>query len=109
MNKNADQKPAGLSKGIATGLKLWLYFLIGFLLVRYSIRLSIVMSLFAGIAGGLINEWWQTEDPHADEDIEVTPQKKLIETAQLRSEDQLKKRQKYNTARRRRRSFNKPD
>ncbi|MCT7948892.1 hypothetical protein NG798_03755 [Ancylothrix sp. C2] len=103
MTKSSEQKPAGLSKGIATGLKLWLYFLIGFLVVKYPIRLSILMSLLAGIAGGLINEWWQTEDPDADEDREVAPQKKLIETSQLRTEKQLIKRQRYNAARKSRR------
>ncbi len=103
MTKNYDPKPAGLSKGIATGLKIWLYFLIAFLLMRYPIRLSILMSFLAGIAGGLINEWWQTEDPDAEEDSEVAPQKKLIETAKLRTENQVKKRQRYNAARQRRR------
>jgi hypothetical protein len=51
----------GLIKGAATGLQLWLIFLLSLFWLGYSAPFSIGLGALAGLCGGIISNWLQSE------------------------------------------------
>lgn len=56
MAKNSED-----SRGLAAGLRAWLFFLLGFTILRWPIPLSILLGAIGGLAWGSLVHWWHIE------------------------------------------------
>lgn len=56
------QPDIGVSEGIDSGLKYWLFFLLGFVFAGYNPPMGILLGAIAGIGGGWIIAWWETKE-----------------------------------------------
>ncbi len=49
-------------KGIAFGIKMWIFFMFSFGFLGYSTALSLLFGVVGGVAAGFIYAWWHITD-----------------------------------------------